>query len=561
MRSPLFALAALGLVLGACDPGWSDAGAGQPASAAGAAEPGVGVCANPPLSPPTAGLCEVQPGAPDRLLLRGTLLLPERALENAQLLISGGTITCAGCDCSGKPGYTGATVVSCASGVISPGLINPHDHLGWTRSRPVRATARYDHRHEWRKGQNGKPKIPCWHVDFSSESIAWGEIRMILGGATSIMGEGSAKGLLRNLDWDNEGLDRPSVKNVTFPLGDSEGETLSAQCTYPSLPDVLTVQKAVAWVPHVAEGVNQVAQNEFSCLSDAGDGVDVTLSNTSLIHAVGVTTADGLRIAAAGTRVIWSPRSNISLYGHTADVVMLRNLGVVIALGTDWVVTGSMNMLRELACADLLARTYYGGAFDARDLWRMATVNAAVSAGIEDVVGQLAEGLAADVAVFDGSKRHAYAAVVRGEPADVALVLRGGKVLYGDAALVEALVPQGGQGCETLDVCQRSKRLCVERETGKTLAALEGGLAGETYPLFFCGTPDNEPTCVPSRPGEYDGQISATDGDGDGIADGEDSCPTVFNPPRPLDGGKQPDVDGDGVGDSCDPRPFDRDGD
>jgi len=53
----------------------------------------------------------------------------------------------------------------------------------------------------------------------------------------------------------------------------------------------------------------------------------------------------------------------------------------------------------------------------------------------------------------------------------------------------------------------------------------------------------------------YDGVATAGDLDGDGIANGSDSCPSVFNPIRPVDGGSQADLDTDGLGDECDPTP------
>ena len=40
-----------------------------------------------------------------------------------------------------------------------------------------------------------------------------------------------------------------------------------------------------------------------------------------------------------------------------------------------------------------------------------------------------------------------------------------------------------------------------------------------------------------------------------GVLDASDNCPTVFNPIRPLDSGAQADLDGDTVGDACDPTP------
>jgi len=56
---------------------------------------------------------------------------------------------------------------------------------------------------------------------------------------------------------------------------------------------------------------------------------------------------------------------------------------------------------------------------------------------------------------------------------------------------------------------------------------------------------------------------TADDTDGDGISNADDNCPKVFNPIRPIDGGLQPDLDGDGAGDACDDSPLldDLDGD
>ena len=80
----------------------------------------------------------------------------------------------------------------------------------------------------------------------------------------------------------------------------------------------------------------------------------VRFQNGIAPHATGSTLDDVLAITAAQSQVVWSPRSNVVLYGSTAPVTMMDTLGVNIALGTDWMPTGSMNMLRELACAEYL---------------------------------------------------------------------------------------------------------------------------------------------------------------------------------------------------------------
>jgi len=110
-----------------------------------------------------------------------------------------------------------------------------------------------------------------------------------------------------------------------------------------------------------------------------------------------------------------------------------------------------------------------------------------------------------------------------------------------------------------MDVCGRSKAICASRELGTTVAELEAGLDQYAYGLHLCGEPDDEPSCHPLRPDEYDGVTTADDPDGDGLSGVDDNCEGFFNPPRPVDGFVQPDVDGDGAGDACDPCPFDPD--
>jgi hypothetical protein len=226
--------------------------------------------------------------------------------------------------------------------------------------------------------------------------------------------------------------------------------------------------------------------------------------------------------------------------------------GVDVALGTDWLLSGSMNVVRELACARQLSNAQFGGALDEHRLWSMVTVAAARAVGAKDALGRLAPGYLGDVMVVARRGREPYAAATGAEPADFELILRGGVPLYGRAELVAALA---APACEPLEVCGSAQRVCLDG-TGFSLAELEEAAAG-TYPLFTCEAPPNEPTCVPARPSVYDGVAAAGDRDGDGIADAGDTCPDVFDPLRPLDAGVTADADGDGLGDACDPCPLD----
>jgi len=153
--------------------------------------------------------------------------------------------------------------------------------------------------------------------------------------------------------------------------------------------------------------------------------------------------------------------------------------------------------------------------------------------------------------------------VVDAEAPDVVLVLKAGLPMFGDAPVMEALDAGAADGCELLTDCLEGKRACVTREgasVGATLANLSATYTD--YPLFVCSNPPpDEPTCTPYRnEGDgiyYDGIATADDTDGDGVLNGEDNCPAVFNPPRPVEGFIQGDWDNDGIGDACDRCPLD----
>ena len=518
-------------------------------------------CNQPPITPPASGTCSVTDGTSGKLL-KGTVLAPNEVLHRGEVLIDdSGIIVCAACDCSGSPGYAQATVVACADGVISPGLVNPHDHITFANNAPAgHGTERYDHRNDWRKGLEGHQVLP-YNSGASAATQLFAELRFVMGGATSTVSSGGKPGLARNLDDPTllEGLPIKPADFDTFPLADSSGLLVTSGCTYGTgrtTRDQVVADSA--YLPHLSEGVNAAAHNEMICTNDTQGTYDLMEPPTAIIHDVAVLPADVAPLRADGTRLVWSPRSNVDLYGNTAPVPMFDALGVPISLGTDWMPSGSMNLLRELKCADSLNSKYFAKHFSDGDLWRMVTYNAAWAAGAADVIGVLKPGYVADIAIFDGSVSKDHRAVIDAGVEDVVLVLRGGKVLYGDDALVADPMIGGGT-CETLDVCTRAKRACVSQDLGgtNTLATLR--TAGEKYyPLFFCKTdvPTGEPSCTPYR-AEYANGITATDQDGDGIDDAADDCPTMFNPIRPMDNGKQADSDGDGVGDVCDRCPLD----
>ncbi|RKH01058.1 amidohydrolase [Corallococcus sp. CA053C] len=529
----------------------------------------------PPAALPDGATCAVTKAGTAGKLFTGTVLADGETFVGGQVLVDAqGIIQCVACDCAKAAGAAEATQVLCPSGVISPGLINPHDHITYPGAPQASTTTeRYEHRHDWRVGANKHTRINN-PANAKADAILWSELRQLMAGTTSIAGAGGQKGLLRNLDVSTaayqEGLSESYADSDTFPLGDSSGTTLTEGCAYASFPVAATlVSRTSAYLPHIAEGIATTALNEFRCLS-AGSG-NVLFPRSAIIHGVGLTAREISEMAAHGTGLVWSPRSNVSLYGDTAMVTTFKTMGVPIALGTDWIRSGSMNILRELRCADHLNTTRYAKTFTDEELWRMVTSNAADLVDVSEKVGRIAPSKVADLAIYRlGTYRTSpHRAVIAAEPQDVVLTMRGGKALYGDQGLVDAL--KGTDTCDALDVCGTRKAACLQSEISKTLAAFQGSTDTQNlYPLFACGTPANEPSCDPMRSAVgtafpvaavngssvYTGLAITGDSDLDGIPAASDNCPIIFNPVRPMDNGRQLDTDGDGTGDACDPCPL-----
>ena len=548
--------------------------AGSPASGRGGADGGGETTPLPPLPPegesvacdesngeggahgalPQDAECRLD-GDGSELVIRGDVLAPSAVYVGGELRVAtDGTIACVGCDCSAGGD---ARVLSCPGARISPAFVNPHDHVAYAHQPPPPPTAaRYEHRHDWRLGVRGHTAIP-YEGGAPPVARAAHELRMLLGAATTIAGGAGHRGLLRNPDMPNlgEGLPTAPADSDTFPLDDSGGLFVTTGCHYGSDHTRQDdVERYGAYLPHLGEGIDSAAHNELTCALTRDFGLIQPWS--AVVHAVAADATQAHDLGAAHALVVWSPRSNVSLYGNTAPVPLLRRAGVEIALGTDWLLSGSMNLQRELACARSWAETYWPGALSSRDLWSMVTTGGARAVGAEHALGRLAQGYLADIAVMRGRTEDAYADVVGAGPGDVLLVLRGGTPLYGRAAVVGAL---GATGCEAIDVCGAAQQVCPA-DTGLSLETLRNA-AESSYPLFSCGPPPNEPDCVPSRPGEYAGTPDERDRDGDGVEDRHDLCPDWFDPARPLDAGAQADTDADGLGDVCDPCPLDADPD
>ena len=198
------------------------------------------------------------------------------------------------------------------------------------------------------KDARGYPKIDA-PSDKTPDTVIWNEIRQITAGTTSVISSGGTKGFLRNSgstpDLCEELEGAKEVIYDTFPLGDDYSEPPASGDGYPKHPDRSRFAGKI-YVAHVAEGADDAARNEFINLSSTqGKRVDILGPNVGLIHMIPLFDADIRKVARSGATIIWSPRSNLSLYGLTPNLTALKREHVGIAIGSDWTYSGSCDVL------------------------------------------------------------------------------------------------------------------------------------------------------------------------------------------------------------------------
>jgi hypothetical protein len=111
---------------------------------------------------------------------------------------------------------------------------------------------------------------------------------------------------------------------------------------------------------------------------------------------------------------------------------------VPIALGADWMPSGSPSLLHELKIAWQVIRQTHVPLTPA-DLVRMVTRGAAEIAGLDDQLGVLAPGMAADLTILQKQRDDPYESVVSAYPSWVDLVMIGGDLVYARPDWVAAL--------------------------------------------------------------------------------------------------------------------------
>jgi cytosine/adenosine deaminase-related metal-dependent hydrolase len=325
-----------------------------------------------------------------------------------------------------------------SGGLIYPGLIDLHNHLLYNSlplwTEPARTSPWTSH-NQW-------VDAPTYPTAVSAPARLLGaaagrpllhyvETRALVGGTTSI--QGNPKGatppdndLTRNIDTEKLGTTQDFIRV----------RTIVATTLADLQPYVQAVNQGRGFITHTAEGTQAALRNEFTLLDQAG----LLRQQLMIIHGGALTGPDFQRLAVGDATLVWSPFSNLWLYGATADITAAKAAGVRIGLGSDWAPSGTRNILWELKVADLWNQTQPTPVFSDQDLARLVTANPgqALSRLWPHPVGTIQAGALADLVVVANRHPDPYRNLIQATETDIRLVLVGGRPCYGTRPLMTA---------------------------------------------------------------------------------------------------------------------------
>ena len=429
-------------------------------------------------------------------LLKGRVVTmdgEDNVINDGNVMIRDGKITGVWASNSNPPAgvdFTDVPIVE-TEGTIYPGLIDLHNHVHYNHiplwdfevhlsESQKSEEGGYTNRYQWGNNWDYGPSITwmktniqsTYRWDMASEQMKYAEVQAVAGGVTAMQGSPSSGTqawdsiLSRNIELYNFGQDGISTCAVCGAADDDyTGSHLISQSESGTLN---------AWFVHLSEGVDQSSKDEFDALWNKG----LIMDETIVIHGTALDSTQFSQMASVDSELVWSPLSNLLLYGDTTDVVAADQAGVSISISPDWGPSGSKNNLHELKVADMWNTNNLGNHFSNYELVQMVTSNPADATGWTPFVGRIKADLYADLVVIDTFHEDPYRNLIEAIDADVALTVVQGKAVFGDIDIMQDLQ---GDDWEYVNGTDFQKAVDVttltEVDGSQTFAEIEAGLA------------------------------------------------------------------------------------
>jgi len=345
-------------------------------------------------------------------------------------------------------------------GTIYPGLIELHNHLSYNILPLWNVPQHYDDRSQWSNALaktvaiSGPMRLLINAGGYLGAIVRYVEAKCLLAGVTTSQGltlingggiEKKYRGIVRNAEEPDADV-LPKAAHRIQDVNDVHAVEL--------VEKRLNDPKSGTYLLHLCEGIATRTHQHFEALYDQAHDTWAITDKLAGIHSIGLDSNNLGIFHQHGGSIVWSPLSNLLLYGCTADVKRAKQLQIPIALGSDWSPSGSKNLLGELKVAYLYSKTK-GTLFSEVELVRMVTTTPARILGWQNALGSIEAKKFPDLLVMNGQTDQPYHQLIASTEADVCLVIIGGTPRYGATALMKQL----GQKGETWQINQSSRML------------------------------------------------------------------------------------------------------
>ena len=359
-------------------------------------------------------------------------------------------------------GFENAPLIR-TGGTLYPGLIELHNHLAYNVLPMWLISRRYGNRSQWGGGSleyrariSGPMAVLGRVAGFIEAVVRYVEVKCLLGGVTTSQGialysnarRHYYQGLVRNVEQSGA---------ADLPTANTRIADVEAQHA-PAFLDRLRDNSCL--LLHLSEGIDDAARRHFQALRVDERRWAITDALAG-IHCAGLRGRDFATLRSRGGTMVWSPLSNLLLYGETADIARAARERVRMALGSDWSPSGSKNLLGEMKVAWLVAQEKESG-LTARDIAAMATINAAHILKWDAALGSIEPGKRADLIVVNGRTGDAYEHLLKARETSITLVVIDGKARCGQPRMMDRL----SGGGETLRVGESPRVLDLADASG-----------------------------------------------------------------------------------------------
>lgn len=367
----------------------------------------------------------------------------------------GGIAAVRAVDAPAPDGFSDAPLVR-TGGTIYPGLIELHNHLAYNVLPLWQVPRRYGNRGQWgshptyRSRISGPMGVLGRSAGYIEAVVRYVEVKCLLGGVTTSQGVAlfSNAGIRRYYRGMVRNVEQPGTPGL--PAADTRIADVEARNAAGFRE---RLERSSCLLLHLAEGVDDRAREHFQALRVDGRQWAITDALAG-IHCAGLRGRDFATLRSRGGSMIWSPLSNLLLYGDTADIGRAASERVSLALGSDWAPSGSKNLLGEMKVAWLVAQERDAG-LTARDIAAMTTINAARIVKWDGLLGSVEPGKRADLIVVNGRQGEPYEHLVRARETGLTLVVIDGAAAYGQPRMMRQL----GHDGEALEVGGSSRIL------------------------------------------------------------------------------------------------------